>query len=145
MTVSHEPSAEPHSHGPENWNDEEFVADWLARQESRADRPRQFALIRAMIPKQPDQEFRYVNLGAGPGLLDEVLLRHFPAAQATLVDLSLPLLAMARQRLAPFGDRVEYVQANLSTPDWSGAATGPFDFAFSTFAMHDFGDARRIR
>ncbi|MBV9581499.1 MAG: class I SAM-dependent methyltransferase [Chloroflexi bacterium] len=148
MTVTHEPhhhAVESDAHRPENWNDEDFVAEWLARQPSRPDRPRQFAIIRALVPKLPEQEFRYINLGAGPGMLDEVLLRHFPSAQATLVDLSLQLLAAARQRLAPFGDRVEYVQANLGTSDWSGAVSGPFDFAFSTLAVHNFGDARRIR
>jgi tRNA (cmo5U34)-methyltransferase len=148
MTIAsepHQPSGGSTSHGPRDWNDEEFVAEWLGRQASRSDRPRQYAVIRALIPKLPDQEFRYVNLGAGPGILDEILLRHFRGAQATLVDVSLPLLAAARERLASFGDRVEYVQANLATSDWSGAVGGPFDFAVSTYAVHDIGDSRRVR
>lgn len=150
MTVTHEahqhqPGAEQHAHRDENWNDEDFVAAWLERQQTRPDRPRQFQIIRALIPKTPDQEFRYINLGAGPGHLDEVLLQHFPASQATLVDQSLLLLGAARQRLAGFGDRVEYVRANLGASDWTGAVSGPFDVAVSTLAVHNFGDARRIR
>jgi SAM-dependent methyltransferase len=130
----------------EDWNSEEYVARWLERQNERApQRRRHFAVIRALITKKPEDEFRYLNLGAGPGNLDEVLLEHFPGAQATLVDASLPMLFAARERLARFGDRVEYVQANLASPDWVGAVSGPFDFAVSTIAVHHLSDPRRIR
>jgi ubiquinone/menaquinone biosynthesis C-methylase UbiE len=84
-------------------------------------------------------------MGAGPGNLDEILLEHFPGAQATLVDGSLAMLFAARQRLERFGERVEYVQANLLNPEWTGAVSGPFDLAVSTIALHNLGDPRRIR
>ena len=63
MTVTHEahqPGGEQHAHRDENWNDEDFVAAWLERQQTRPDRPRQFQIIRALIPKTPDQEFPYL-------------------------------------------------------------------------------------
>jgi SAM-dependent methyltransferase len=142
-TTSEQEHAHDHSH---DWNDEEYVNQWLAREEERAaERRRQFVVIRALMPKTQEQEFRYLNLGAGPGNLDDVLLEQFPGAQATLVDQSLVMLSNARKRLARFEDRVEYVQANLSSPDWAGAVSGPFDFAVSTIAIHNLGSARRIR
>ncbi len=135
------------SHGSlQDWNDEDFVANWLERQQTRsAERRRQFVVMRAVLPKTAEQEFRYINLGAGPGNLDEVLLEQFPNAQATLVDASLAMLSVARQRLERFGNRVEYVQANLERPDWTGAIGGSFDVAVSSHAVHHLGDARRIR
>jgi SAM-dependent methyltransferase len=140
------PTAEQaHEHPQEDWNSEEYVAYWLERQQRRPERSRHFAIIRAFIPKQPEDEFRYLNLGAGGGHLDEVLLERFPGASATLVDTSLPMLTAAQQQLARFGDRVEYVQANLSTPDWTGAVSGPFDIAVSTIAIHNLREPRRIR
>lgn len=138
-----------HAHGhdsPADWDNEEFVGQWLERQEERAaERRRQFVLLRALIPKQPGDEFSYLNLGAGPGNLDEVLLDHFQEASATLVDASLPMLEAAQKRLAPFGGRVEYVQADLGDEDWAGAVGGPFDFVVSTLAIHHLEDPRRIR
>jgi SAM-dependent methyltransferase len=122
------------------------VANWLERQKEREpERRRQFVTIRALIPKTPDQEFSYINLGAGPGNLDEVLLAQFRGAQATLVDTSFAMLGAARQRLERFGDRVEYVQANLASPEWAGAVAGPFDIAVSSIAIHNLRDPRRIR
>ena len=144
---SHSSGEHGHGHGSrEDWQNEEYVAQWLERQGDRAaERRRQFTVIRAMIPKKPDQEFRYLNLGAGPGNLDEVLLKHFSNASATLVDFSLMMLGTARQRLERFDNRVEYVHANLAKSDWAGAVKGPFDFVFATLAVHDVGEAPRIR
>jgi tRNA (cmo5U34)-methyltransferase len=132
--------------GHDDWGNEEFVAGWLERQQDRAEeRRRQFTLIRAVIPKRPDDEFRYLNLGAGPGNLDEVLLTHFKGATATLVDYSLPMLDAARERLKAYGDRVEIVQANLTAPEWVGGVGGSFDFVVSTLAVHHVETPHRIR
>jgi tRNA (cmo5U34)-methyltransferase len=137
-----------HDHGRhhEDWHDEDFIEGWLERQEERvAERRRQFAVIRALVPKKTEEEFRYLNIAAGPGNLDEVLLERSPNAQATLVDYSLVMLSVARQRLERFGDRVAYVQADLGRPEWAGAVKGPFDLAVSTLAVHDIGEPRRVR
>ncbi|MEZ4503449.1 MAG: class I SAM-dependent methyltransferase [Dehalococcoidia bacterium] len=135
-------SDDQHNH---DWTDEAFVADWLARRDGHAERRhRQFAIVRAVIAKRPDQEFRYLNLAAGPGELDEMLLERFPGAVATLVDVSLPLLGAARQRLERFDHRVEYVHASLATQDWAGGVGSGFDFAISTNSLHHLAAPERV-
>ena len=142
----HGHSAPGHASHGDDWHDEDFVAQWLERQKARqAERKRQFVALRAFITKGPDQEFRYLNLGAGPGNLDTILLPHFAGANAVVLDGSLAMLAEARKQLAKFGDRVEYVQADLSTADWLGAVAGPFDFVISARTIHHVGDPKRIR
>lgn len=130
----------------EDWFDEDYVNHWIQQQEGRVDeRTRQFNMIRALVPKNPDQPFRYLNIGAGPGGLDEVLLERFPEAEATLLDGSMAMLAAARKKLDRFEGRVEYVVANLANHDWTGAVKGPFDLAVSTIAIHNLRDPRRVR
>lgn len=91
------------AHHAEDWHDEDFVNQWLERNKERApERRRQFVALRAFIPKNPDQEFRYLNLGAGPGSLDAILLEHFPGANAVVLDTSLTMLTAAREDLAMF-------------------------------------------
>ena len=109
------------------------------------ERRRQFVVMRALLPKLPDEQFTYVNLGAGSGNLDEVLLAHFMKARAALVDSSQAMLDTARERLEPFSDRVEFVLGDLSKPDWLLAVKGPFDVAVSSFAAHHTGGAERVR
>jgi tRNA (cmo5U34)-methyltransferase len=130
----------------EDWNDDEYVSSWLEGQPAReAERHKQFVTIRAFMPKTPDDEFRYVNLGAGPGNLDEVLLAHFPRAQATLVDTSNVMLETARERLARYEGRVETVKVDLTDPAWAQAVNGPFGFAVSVIALHNLGEPRFYR
>jgi len=130
----------------ENWFDEEYVSYWIDEQDQRAnERMRQFVRIRALVPKDPRQEFRYINVGAGAGHLDEVLLEHFQGAHATLQDGARGMLEAARQRLRRFESRVDYVQADLATPDWTEALTGPFDVAVSSIAIHNLRQPSRIR
>jgi SAM-dependent methyltransferase len=136
----------PGHHDDDAWHDEDFVAQWLERQKGRqVERRRQFVALRAFIPKSAEQEFRYLNLGAGPGNLDVILLEQFKGANAVVLDSSLAMLNAARKELARFGDRVEYVQANLTSADWLGGVAGPFDFVISARTIHHLSEPRRIR
>ena len=158
MASAHQHASDDHGHGQaqaspghtdphgRNWHDEEFVKGWIERQKEHSpQRRRPFVALRAFITKNPDQEFRYLNLGAGPGNLDTILLEHFHGANAVVLDGSLAMLTAARKELAKYGDRVEYVQADLSTPDWTGAVGGPFDFIISARTIHHIGEPKRVR
>ncbi len=136
-----------HGNGAEqNWQSPEFVDEWQRRQAARApERRRQFVVMRALIPRSPDEQFTYVNLGAGSGNLDEVLLAHFGKARATLVDGSQAMLDSARERLGQFSGRVDFVVADLSRSEWLSEVSGPFDVVVSSFAAHHAGGAERVR
>ncbi|MEA2641875.1 MAG: tRNA (cmo5U34)-methyltransferase [Chloroflexota bacterium] len=137
-----EPQAQAHT--AEDWFDPAFVAGWLARGGGQ-DRRHQFAKIRAQIPFRRDDAFRYLNLGAGPGGLDALLLSSFPHAEATLLDGSPVMLDAARQLLAPFGTRASFVQADLRHPGCCDAVRAPYDVAVSKSAIHNFFDGAQIR
>jgi len=131
---------------PENWFDDSFVADWLVRQEARvSERQRQFAMVRSVILRAPDEPFRYVNIGAGDGWLDEGLLGRFTRAEALLVDGSPAMIARARERLARYKGRFQVVDGDLLGPRWRDAIPGSFDLAVSTIAIHNLEDPLRIR
>ena len=144
---AHPDHAAGHGHGDDHrWSDESFVADWLERQDAHAaERRPLFARVRALIPKGLNEAFRYADLGAGPGILDELILDRFPKAQAVLIDGSAPMLRHAHARLARFGGRAEYVEADLSEPGWMARAPGPFDVVVAARAVHHAGNADRIR
>jgi tRNA (cmo5U34)-methyltransferase len=130
----------------EDWADESFVAYWLEREGTRSpDRFRQFAVVRSLIPRHPDESFTYINVAGGDGSLDEVLLAKFSKAHLTLVDGSQTMVDSARERLAPFGERVSVARADLSGPDWVSSVQGPFDCAVSTIALHNLRAGGRLR
>jgi SAM-dependent methyltransferase len=56
------------------------------------------------------------------------------------LDLSPPMLDMARERLAPFGDRARVLEADLHDPDWPALVTSPCDAVVSRYAIHHLPD-----
>ena len=73
---------------------------------------------------------RVLDLGAGTGLLSEMIAGAFPEAEIELLDASEPMLAQARQRL---GDAVSAVHVS----DMNGELPpGPFDAVVSALAIH---------
>jgi len=76
---------------------------------------------------------RVLDAGCGSGRVTEQLLARLPRGQVLALDGSPSMLAEARRRLAPAGDRVVYVQADLSRPL---LLDGPVDAVLSTATFH---------
>ncbi|MDQ2682670.1 MAG: methyltransferase domain-containing protein, partial [Chloroflexota bacterium] len=81
-----------------------------------------------------------LDAGCGTGKITRELLERLPEATVTALDYSSDMLAVAERELSPeFGDRVRFVQADLSqlTPETIG---GPIDLVFSTATFHWVAD-----
>lgn len=59
---------------------------------------------------------RVLDAGCGSGRVTERLLERLPEGRVVALDGSGSMIEEARRRLAPFGDRVEYVVADLLEP-----------------------------
>lgn len=79
---------------------------------------------------------RVLDAGCGTGRDLARLLTRYPGVSAVGVDASESMLAVARERLAEFGDRVELVRADLTAlPELE-----PVDAAMSVAAFHWIDD-----
>ncbi|MBD2074554.1 class I SAM-dependent methyltransferase [Phormidium sp. FACHB-592] len=85
---------------------------------------------------------RVADLGCGDGAIAYAILTHYPEAHVTAIDFSPPMLEQARQRLQPFGKRVDVVQADLYTPDWQNSLE-PFDAVLSGYCIHHLPNDRK--
>lgn len=79
---------------------------------------------------------RVLDLGAGTGLLSGALAVALPQASFVLLDEAPAMLAKATERLAPLGDRVTTVVADLRDP----LPDGGFDVIASALAIHHLDD-----
>lgn len=68
------------------------------------------ALVEGVAAAEPA---RIVEVGCGVGELSAALLERLPHARLTALDASEPMVAAARQRLAPFGSRARVVRADV--------------------------------
>ncbi|MGW6744154.1 class I SAM-dependent methyltransferase [Streptomyces sp. NPDC055025] len=118
--------------------------DWRAWQESwdrqqewyMPDREERFRVMLDMVEAVAGPEPRVLDLACGTGSITDRLLRRFPAATSTGVDLDPALLAIARGYFA--GDeRVSFVTADLADPGWTRLLPpGPYDAVLTATALH---------
>lgn len=96
------------------WRDEAYAQSWAKSDSFRdlLDYPRRLAA--AVIADDNPEPSCIVDVGAGPGAVLEVFLGQFPAARGIWTDTSRAMLDLGRERLAPFGDRVEYRIADMT-------------------------------
>jgi trans-aconitate 2-methyltransferase len=108
--------------------------DWDARTYDRVAEPmtRWGASVLERLPLHPGD--RVLDAGCGSGRVTEQLLERMGAGGGTVVALdgSPSMVEATRDRLAPFGDRVEYVVADLGEP----LPIAPVDAILSTATFH---------
>jgi tRNA (cmo5U34)-methyltransferase len=82
-----------------------------------------------------------LDIGAGTGLLSALIIRKYPDAILTLVDLSESMLSMAQERFAGRKD-VRYITGDYSSVDFAGR----YDLICSALSIHHLeqGDKRRL-
>lgn len=121
------------------------VAEWTAGLQAR--NPERMEVMQHLVGQLKALSFptlQVVELGPGPGLLAELLLRELPQMQYTGFDSSELLLAYAQNQLAPFGTRAGLVHADLNAEDWLADRPADIHAIISLQAMHDVGDESRI-
>jgi trans-aconitate 2-methyltransferase len=76
---------------------------------------------------------RVLDAGCGSGRVTELLAARLPHGRVVALDASAAMVESARARLAPFGDRIEYVVADLGRPL---PLAEPVDAILSTATFH---------
>jgi trans-aconitate 2-methyltransferase len=107
--------------------------DWDAQTYDRVADPqaRWGRTVLDRLPLAGDE--RVLDAGCGTGRVTELLAGRLPRGHVIALDGSLSMVDTARQRLAPFGDRIEYVVADLTQPL---PLTDPVDAILSTATFH---------
>ena len=82
-----------------------------------------------------------LDAGCGSGRVTELLLQRLPRGHVVALDGSPSMLDEARRRLAPFGDRVSFLTADLLEPIPLDA---PVDAILSTATFHWIRDHERL-
>src|SRR6478752_7814335 len=110
-----------------------MTRDWDAATYDRVAGPqtRWGSVVLDRLPLAGDE--RVLDAGCGTGRVTELLAMRLPRGHVVAVDGSAAMLGAARERLAPFGDRIEYVVADLGRPL---PVYGTVDAVLSTATFH---------
>lgn len=91
-----------------------------------------------LMPFAPQDQFRVLDLGAGTGLLSQMVADKYPRAAITLMDISDEMLDKARQRFAGREGRFKFVVS-----DYSQVLSGQFDVIVSALSIHHLTDGQK--
>jgi trans-aconitate 2-methyltransferase len=110
-----------------------MAAEWDAATYDRIASPqaRWGSSVVERLPLRGDE--RVLDAGCGSGRVTQQLLERLPNGRVVALDGSQAMLDEARRRLASYGDRVEYIRADLSAPL---PVTPPVDAILSTATFH---------
>lgn len=127
------------------WSSKEYSEKWTAKDKARAaEREAQFQAATKWLSVFLSGKTRVMDLGSGPGTLGQKLLDSFSEMEVICVDASGPMLDMAREQLASFGQRVSYLQADLSQEGWTAVLPKNLDAVVSARAIHNLRKLKPI-
>lgn len=116
-----------------DWNDLRTATGW-ARSDTREgvlELPRRIAIN--LVRKELGEPGTVVDVGGGPGSFLSTFLTRFETTRGIWCDISEPMMALARERLAPYDDRVSFTLAGFE--DTSKLPKG-LDVIITSRALH---------
>lgn len=100
-------------------------------------RSMKFELMLDLLEAKGWRRFTVLELGSGPGAFARQVLARFPGASVVAVDYSPLMLRIGEKALVRFGNRVQWVQADLRHPGWeSHLPRKHLRVAVSSYALH---------
>jgi tRNA (cmo5U34)-methyltransferase len=107
-------------------------------------RDEQIATLLALVPFDPGEPFRAIELGCGDGALSYALLEAFPNATITSFDGSQTMRARAAKALERFGSRAKVAAFDLTATEWLAGLRSP-DCVVSSLVLHHLADDEKRR
>jgi SAM-dependent methyltransferase len=124
--------------------DEETARRWAVESAvGKPYRPRFRAEFARILAERGPAPQRILELGSGPGLLAERVLRDVGVSEYVLFDFSEAMMTMAREALGPRPDVTCHL-GDFKAADWHLGLAGPFDAVISMQAVHEIRHKRHV-
>jgi tRNA (cmo5U34)-methyltransferase len=94
-------------------------------------------LILQLIPFGSNANIKVLDLGAGTGILSELILQAFPQANVTACDMAENMLKICQTNLSAFRERLTLQQGNFAADDFGSG----YDLVVSGLAIHHLDGA----
>jgi ubiquinone/menaquinone biosynthesis C-methylase UbiE len=125
------------------WESKETAADWDDSAPQLATRAEQQEILLTLMTASSVDSGTVLDLGIGSGLVAEAVLETFPRADLVGVDLSEPMLELARRRLERFGSRVRLLRHDLARLDALALQHSAFRVVFAVQTLHHLSDSEK--
>lgn len=115
----------------------ELLNNWDIQQSAYiAHRETRFEAVLDVLSMTTCDNFHVVDIGCGPGTFSMRLLNRFPKARVTAIDLDPLLLTIAREALSEHKDRIDFIHADIASPDCFALINDAPQAVVSSTAIH---------
>ncbi|MHB1534948.1 MAG: class I SAM-dependent methyltransferase [Acidimicrobiales bacterium] len=126
------------------WKSDRGISYWVSTAEDREGRrAEQRRLMADLLPFADDEEFTFVDLGAGTGAAAQAVLDRYRNARAILADFSPQMMDEGARVLAPYDGRYTYVEFDLGVGTWPAEIPARVDAVISSLCVHHLPDERK--
>jgi SAM-dependent methyltransferase len=126
------------------WHSEEIVANWVKEADlQERNRAPQRRLMAELLPFGKDEEFTFLDLGAGPGAASRAILDLHPRSTAILADFSAEMMRAGEPALQPFAGRYRHVEFDMTTGQWPAEIPRSLDAVVTSMCVHHLTDDRK--
>jgi SAM-dependent methyltransferase len=127
------------------FDDRAYVRQWAATADQRRpERSLMFQRIVELLRAVDVAKLHVVELGCGPGTLADAILSGIPQATYEGLDYSRPMLELAQERLALYGERPTLHAIDLRRGDWPDSIGANVNAIVTNQALHDLGSAEAV-
>ena len=127
------------------WKSAEAVEAWTAEAE-RQERSRQAHrhFLARLLPFADQDEFTFLDLGAGTGAASRVILDLYPRSTAILADYSAEMMRVGEREMQRFAGRYRYVEFDMSAGgEWPAAIPAELEAVVTSMCVHHLPDDRK--
>jgi tRNA (cmo5U34)-methyltransferase len=126
------------------WKSNEIAATWAAQAPRRErEHGAQWQFMAALLPFGEQEEFTFLDLGAGTGNASRAILSRYPRSAAILADFSHEMMGAGEREMQPYADRYRYVEFDLTASQWPVAIPAALDAVVTSLCVHHLPDERK--
>jgi SAM-dependent methyltransferase len=127
------------------WGSKEYSQDWVSKDDRRAaEREAQFKAAMRWLGVFLEGPAQVADIGCGPGTLAQRLMVEFPEVRVLCADGSKDMIALARERLGGYGERVSYMVSDFGGEGWTSSFPHGLDAIVSARAIHNLRKLKPI-
>jgi tRNA (cmo5U34)-methyltransferase len=124
----------------QDWHDPQVAADWNGyhplKNQGNPSRAEHLDILVSIIQDHYTPGKMILDLGAGNGIVEEMLFKASPDTRITGIDYSEPMIALSRQRLAAYAQQYTIIQHDLSQLSTLSLPSASYQIAFSVQTLH---------
>lgn len=107
-------------------------------------RNKMLEIMLELLPVREEDSFRALDLGVGTGFFSNAILTHFPKCRVIAVDGAASMVEMAKSRLGPLRDRVDFRIGDFRYLPTLLREGEQLDLAYSAFALHHLTSEEKL-